>query len=275
MLYQICIIEQADKEKKVKATVKQTYTLHADNINQATTTAQENHDRKTMELQKLSIRVYPYCITADKDGNPILDGEATMELARHTLRSVERWERSNDNAVLEPVKRTAEDREDFIMTACEAFASVFAENPSANMHEMKTAGFSAIRREQAKRDRNSEREYNPGFASCNLLPRVAKATFPDLDRLIMKAVETADLTEKQAEILNMSYQDGMSAQDIADAVGVKRNAIYRLLYKAYDKVLSTMVELDPSLRAFTEARYTAEEVQEVQAIMAHRANFKK
>lgn len=254
MLYQICVLNRATET--TKATVNHTALVEADNIMQATAQAEGKHDRATF-------RVYPYCTAQD--------GEGQLALAQHTLRSVENWERRNDNAVMEPFKRTAEDREDYIMCACVAFASIFADNPSADMHTLKTAAFSAIRAEQAKRDRNSEREYMPGWGACNITPRTAKATFPALDRLTRQAVETADMTDTQARILNMSYMDGQSAQDIADALDIGRTAVYRALYRAYYKILLRMIEIDSDLRTFTEAGYTAEDIDEIVNLLHKRA----
>ena len=254
MLYQICVLNKATESKK--ATVKHTALVEADNIIKATEQAEGKYDRA-------SFRVYPYCTAQD--------GEGQMELARHTLRSVEHWERRNNNAVLEPFKRTPEDREDFIMCACVAFAVIFANNPSADMHTLKTAAFSAIRAEQARRDRNSEREYLPGWSACNITPRTAKATFPALDRLIRRAVSEVELTDIQIRILDMSYNDGQTAQDIADALNIGRTAVYRALYRAYYKILLRMVEIDRDLRTFTEAGYTAEDIDEVMNIMYKRA----
>lgn len=254
MLYQICVLNKATET--TKATVNHTALVEADNIMQATAQAEGKHDRA-------SFRVYPYCTAQD--------GEGQLALAKHTLRSVENWERRNDNAVMEPFKRTAEDREDYIMCACVAFSSIFADNPSADMHTLKTAAFSAIRAEQAKRDRNSEREYMPGWSACNITPRTAKATFPALDRLTRQAVETADMTDTQARILNMSYMDGQSAQDIADALDIGRTAVYRALYRAYYKILLRMIEIDTDLRTFTEAGYTAEDIDEIANILHKRA----
>lgn len=256
MLYQICVLNKATENKQ--ATVKHTALVEADNITQATAQAEQTNNRA-------DFRVYPYCTPTD--------GEGQLALAQHTLRSVENWERRNDNAVLEPFKRTQEDREDYIMCACVAFAAMFAENPSVTMHELKTSAFSAIRAEQAKRDRNSEREYMPGWSVCNITPRTAKATFPALDRLTRKAVETAEMTENQARVLNMAYQDGQGAQDIADALNIKRATVYQTLYRAYFKVLARMVELDSNLRAFTEAGYTAEDIDEMQTILRKRARW--
>lgn len=256
MLYQICVLNKATET--ARATVRHTSVIEADNITQATAQAEQTNSRS-------ELRVYPYCTPTD--------GEGQLALAQHTLRSVENWERRNDNAVMEPYKRTPEDREDFIMCACVAFAAIFAENPSADMHTLKTSAFAAIRAEQAKRDRNSEREYMPGWIACNITPRTAKATFPALDRLTRNAVETADMTENQARVLSMAYQDGQSAQDIADALNIKRATVYQTLYRAYYKVLARMVELDSDLRAFTEAGYTAEDIDEMQAILRKRARW--
>lgn len=254
MLYQVCYLNRATEGKQ--ATVKATALLEANDIKQATAQAESKHDRA-------SFRVYPYCTAQD--------GEGQLTLARHTLRSVENWERRNDNACMNPFNRTEEDREDYIMCACVTFAAIFADNPAADMHTLKTAAFSAIRAEQVKRARNSEREYLPGWGACNITPRTAKATFPALDRLLRKAIESADMTETQAQILNMSYMDGMTAQDIATALNIGRTAVYRALYRAYYKILLRMIDLDTDLRAFIEAGYTPEDIDEVEAILRKRA----
>lgn len=254
MLYQICLLDKATENKQ--ATVKATAIMEADTLAQATAQAEGKYTQA-------SIRVYPYCTPTD--------GEGQLALARHTLRSVEHWERRNDNACMEPFRRTPEDREDFIMCACVTFAAIFAENPSADMHTLKTAAFSAIRAEQARRQRNSEREYLPGWSACNITPRTAKATFPALDRLVRKAIETADYTDSQKQVLNMAYSDGMSASDISEALSISRPAVYRALYRAYYKTLLQMVELDENLQTFKEAGYTAEDIDEVTAILYKRA----
>lgn len=256
MLYQVCVLNKAtDKEKH---TVKSTKVVEAKDIAQATAWAEQNHARAV-------VRVYPYCTAQDGDGQ--------LKLARHTLNSVEKWERCNDNAALEPYKRTQEDRDDFIMCACVAFATIFAENPHADMHTLKTAAFAAIRAEQVRRARNSEREYLPGWDMCNITPRTAKATFPALDALTRKAAQTADMTENQARVLDMVYQDGKSAQNIADELNVKRATVYQTLYRAYYKVLAQMVELDNNLNVFMEAGYTGEDIDEILAILRRRARW--
>ena len=79
------------------------------------------------------------------------------------------------------------------------------------------------------------------------------------------------MTDAQARILNMSYNDGQNAQDIANALNIGRTAVYRALYRAYYKILLRMVEIDGNLDTFTEAGYTAEDIDEVMNIMHKRA----
>lgn len=257
MLYQICVLDKASKSTP-QATVRHTTLVEADNIMQATAHATDKHDRA-------SIRVYPYCTPQD--------GAAQLELARHTLKSVENWERRNNNAALEPYRRSAEDREDYIMIACVAISAIFATDPYADMHTLKTAAFAAIRREQTKHSRRREIEYLPGWSACNMTPPGARATYPALCRLVRRAIEAADMTDNQARVLNMAYQDGQGAQDIADALGITRATVYQTLYRAYCKVLAQMVELDRDLRAAGEAGITAEDIDVMQAILRRRARW--
>lgn len=258
MKYQICTLGKATEQGR---TVTATAQIEADTISQAT-------EQATAQGHKLAdIRVYPFCTPTD--------GAAQLELARHTMASVENWERRNNNAVLNPQRRDEWEREDMVMVACVAINAIFAENPGADMHTLKTAAFSAIRTEQGKKERNSEREYIPGWVTCNVTPREARATCPQLDKLIQKAVKTADMTDGQMSALLMSYQDGKSAQDIADATGTKRATVYQTLYRAYYKVLSRAVELDADLAAFTAAGYTAGDIDETLNILRKRARWKK
>lgn len=258
MKYQICTLGAATEQGR---TVTATAQVEADTIAQAT-------EQATAQGYKLAdIRVYPFCTPTD--------GAAQMELARHTLASVENWERRNNNAVLNPQRRNIWEREDMVMIACVAINAIFAENAAANMHTLKTAAFSAIRTEQGKKDRNSEREYMPGWIVCNVTPQEARATCPALDNLIKKAVKSAEMTEGQMNALLLSYEQGKSAQDIADETGTKRATVYQTLYRAYYKVLSRAVEIDTDLKAFTAAGYTTSDIDETLNILRHRARWDK
>lgn len=258
MKYQICTLAKATEQGQA---VTHTEQIEADTISMAT----EQAAAKGCKLA--NIRVYPYCTPTD--------GEGQMELAKHTLASVENWERRNDNAVLNPHRRNDWEREDMIMIACLAINAVFSENPEADMHTLKTTAFSAIRAEQTRKDRNSEREYMPGWTACNVTPREARATCPQLDKLIKNAVNTAKMTIKQMDALLMSYEQGKSAQDIADETGIKRAAVYQTLYRAYYKVLSRAVEIDADLQVFKNAGYTASDIDETMNILRKRARWDK
>ncbi len=122
MKYQICTLGAATEQGR---TVTATAQVEADTIAQAT-------EQATAQGYKLAdIRVYPFCTPTD--------GAAQMELARHTLASVENWERRNNNAVLNPQRRNIWEREDMVMIACVAINAIFAENAAADMHTLKTA----------------------------------------------------------------------------------------------------------------------------------------
>lgn len=192
-----------------------------------------------------SIRVYPLAYA--------WDGESIMELARYTLTSVERWERHNDRAALEPYKRTKEDKEDFVQIAALAIFEALVENPPAPMHDIKSIGFTAITTEKKRRVRNSEREYLPGWTTCNIAPRVPHSTTPELDRLIHAAIDSADFTDSQSAIFHRFF-DGMTAADIAADLDISRTAVYRGLYRAEHKLLMAMDKLDGLRIAFSLAQ---------------------
>ena len=258
MEYQICLL---GKETEQGREVVRTETVIADSI----ATATEQATAKGYNLAET--RVYPFCTPTDGDGQ--------MALARHTLASVENWERRNNSAVLNPQRRNEWEREDMMMIACVAINAIFAENPGANMHTLKTAAFSAIRTEQGKKDRNSEREYFPGWTVCNVTPREPRASCPQLDKLIREAVKSADMTDGQMSALLLFYEDGKSAQQIAEETGTKRATVYQSLYRAYYKVLSRALEIDPDMSAFTAAGYTAEDIDETLTILRKRARWDK
>lgn len=258
MKYQICLL---GKETEQGREVVKTFNVTAETIAKAT----EQATAKGYNLA--DVRVYPFCTPSD--------GEGQLELARHTLASVENWERRNNNAVLNPQRRNVWEREDMVSVACLAINAVFADNPRANMHTLKTTAFSAIRTEQGKKDRNSEREYMPGWIGCNVTPREARATCPQLDKVIREAVKSADMTGGQMNALIMSYEDGKSAQQIAEETGTKRATVYQSLYRAYYKVLARAVEIDKNLQAFTAAGYTGEDIDETLAILRKRARWDK
>lgn len=253
--YQVCVLDA--KHESVIATEQ----VVATSVRQATKQAIENGHKLA------DIRVYPFCTPTD--------GEGQLALARFTLASVENWERRNNYAVMNPQERNQWEREDMIMVACVAINAIFAENPAANMHELKTAAFSAIHAEQARKDRNSEREYMPGWAACNVTPREARSSCPALDKLVQAAVKSADMTDGQMRALLLAYEQSKTAQEIADKTGTKRATVYQTLYRAYYKVLSRAVELDADLSAFTLAGYTGEDIDETLAILRKRARWDK
>lgn len=189
------------------------------------------------------VRVYPLAIPND--------GGSIIELASHVLRSVERWERVNHYAALDPYKRSKEDKEDYIQVAALSIVESLAENPVAPMFDVARGAFAAITAEKKRRVRNSEREYLPGWTSCNIAPRAprATATTPELDRLIREAIKLANFTPSQAAVFERFF-DGASVADIATDLGISRSAAYRALYRTFYKLAIAMDGLDP-LRQIT------------------------
>lgn len=251
--YQVNIVTKAENGDTIVAAVE---TLAAKNINAAWKQAAATYSGAG------KVRVYPLA--------SLFDGASVMELARYALSSVERWERRNDHAALEPDKRTPEDKEDFIQTAALAIWEVLVENPDAPMYEAKKNAFAAIRREQQRRVRNSEREYLPGWSSCNIAPRRVRATTPELDRLVREAIAAADMTGTQAAIFDRFF-DGMTAADIAAELNMSRATVYTHIKRAEHKILQAMDALDPRRAAFAAAGYSESDIADTLDMLKRRA----
>ena len=250
MLYQICIM---GKDTNGNNAVKATRQINASDLPTAYTLALADPDNANADL-----RIYPFCTLAD--------GEGQLELARVTLASFEKWERCNNFACMNPIKRSAWDREDYTQDAVVAIIQTLVNNPSATMFECKSSAFTYLSTIQKRHDRKSDCEYLPGWGACNITPRTAKATFPTLDRLMYKAVESADLTEAQMEALN-AIADGYNVSEYARGKAEKegrrvetvRALMYRTVRAAYHKILLRMVELDTE-GAFAKAGFTADDI---------------
>lgn len=250
MLYQICIM---GKDTEGNSAAKATRQLNASDLSSAYALALADTANANADL-----RIYPFCTLAD--------GEGQIELAKATLASFEKWERRNNFACMNPVKRSAWDREDYTQDAIIAIIQTLVNNPSATMYECKSNAFTYISTIQKRHERKSECEYLPGWGACNITPKMAKATFPALDRLMKKAVESADLTEAQMEALN-AIADGYNVSEYAKGKAEKegrkvetvRTLMYRTVRAAYHKILLRMVELDTE-GAFNKAGFTADDI---------------
>lgn len=260
--YQICVLSKTANDETV---VTHTENVFADTI----AGAMEQAAMKGYNLE--DVRVYPYCTPTD--------GESQLALAKYTLASVENWERRKNRYVLDPQERTNWDREDMIMAACIAILAVFEKDPHANMHELKTTAFATIRAEKERFARISSHEFTPSWAQnwivCNVVPRYPRSNCPQLDELIRKAVDTADMTSGQMRVLLMSYRDEKTAYEIAVTLGIQRATVYQSLYRAYYKVLSRALEIDPDMSAFTAAGYTVEDIAETLATLRRRARWNR
>lgn len=254
--YQICSVNRAEKT----ATVLEI--IDAETLKDAVETANARHPRDT-------IRVYPM---VDMD-----TPDTITEMAKFTLASVENFERRNNYAVMNPIKRSQWDKEDYTSIATLAIIATLTDTPGANMYQVKSAAFAAIRAYQQKQDRNSEKEYNPGWVACNIQPRLPRATCPALDRLISRAIDATapTLSPAQMEVFTLSYQQEMSAADIAEKTGKARQNVYKNLAKSYYWILAKAVELDKDGAAFAAAGYTPDDIAETLATMRKRGGMNK
>lgn len=254
--YQICNVNRENKTAKVLEIIE------AETIQDAVNAANEKYPRET-------VRIYPY-VNMDTP-------ETITEMARFTLASVENWERRNNYAVMNPINRSQWDKEDYTSIAAVAIIATLTDNPGATMYDVKSAAFSAIRAYQQKQDRNSEKEYTPGWVACNVQPRYPRATCPALDRLITRAIDATapTLSPAQVEVFTLSYQQEMSAADIAEKTGKARQNVYKNLAKAYYWVLTKAVELDTDGATFAAAGYTPDDIAETLATMRKRGGMNK
>lgn len=273
MLYQICITKRNGKSTAVvatattaAATLADAYTAAAATPHNWTVTANGNILAATLAAtftadNAAAVRVYPYA-TAD-------NAAAVMELAAYALRSFEKWERRNNFAVMNPVNRTEEERQDFKQSAALAILETLNANAAATMFDCSTAAFDAIAAIQKAYERKAEREYNPDWITCNITPKKAKATFPELDRLVKKAIAAADLTDNQTAVLYAVY-GGNTAADYAAANGISKQSAYKAVNAAYCKIVAAMVELDKGELAA--AGFTAAELAEKLAELKRKGN---
>ena len=254
--YQICAIDRENK------TAKALEILTAETLQDAVTAANEKYPRAT-------VRIYPL---VDME-NP----ETIQDMAKFTLASVENWERRNNYAVMNPINRSQWDKEDYTSIATVAIIATLTDNPGADMYQVKSAAFSAIRAYQQKQNRNSEKEYTPGWVACNVQPRYPRATCPPPDRLIARAIDATapTLSPAQVEVFTLSYQQEMSAADIAEKTGKARQNVYKNLAKAYFWVLKKAVELDKDGAIFAAAGYTPDDIAETLATMRKRGGMNK
>lgn len=254
--YQVCKINRDTKTAAVLEIIT------ADTLQDAANAANTKHPRATT-------RIYPY-VTMDSP-------DTITDMAKFTVASVENWERRNNYAVLNPVKRNQWEKEDYTSIAALAIIDTLTSNPRADMYAVKSAAFSAIRAYQARQDRNSEREYMPGWSACNIAPRIARATCPALDRLIQQAIDAAapTLSPVQMAVFTLSYGEEMSAADIAEKTGKARQNVYKNLAKAYYWILTKAVEIDADGAIFAAAGYTPDDIAETLATMRKRGGMNK
>lgn len=252
MLYQICITKRNGNDTAVTATA----TIAAATIADAYTAADNMPHDKTAAM-----RVYPYA-TAD-------NADSVMDLAAYALRSFEKWERRNNYAVMNPINRTEEERQDLKQSAALAILETLHKNAAATMFDCSTAAFDTIAAIQKAYERKAEREYNPDWITCNITPKKAKATFPELDRLVKKAIAAADLTDNQTAVLYAVY-GGNTAADFAAMQGISKQSAYKAANAAYCKIVTAMIELDNGELAA--AGFTADELAEKIAELRRKGN---
>lgn len=269
MKYQIVKLAKAETGKKTRiATV--VAEIESESLKAAYATIADDKGKVDADM-----RIYPLATPTD--------GDSVYSLADYALYSYEKWERRNEHACENPRKRKPEDREDYRQDGAVAILAKFAEDAKTNMHECKKSAFSEIAKKQKRHERNSEREYNPNFASCNGRVRAIADTFPELSLLVKKSIKAAKLTEEQmtaVEAIEQGYNIAEYARMIAERDGRKAETVRRLLYTtakaANKKILETMLALDnvtrdaktkklviPEESAFARAKIGADDIDAV------------
>ena len=170
---------------------------------------------------------------------------AVYDFAGAILRSYERWELRNNYACENPRKRTPEQREDYIQDVVEITLRGLMDGH--DLRTIATDARKAIRREQSRMERNSERIYNPGWSACNVTPREPKNSYPAMARLLRTAMETAELTtiqRRRAEEYIPLMESGVSFCNIAERVGKDEKAVRKMCYVILYKYAEQFPALD-------------------------------
>ena len=212
-------------------------------------------------------RVYPYA-TPD-------DGESVLDLAEYARRHFWKWELRNNNAVLSALNRSEWDTEDETQDAALSILSTLAENPAADMFTAYRAAFNSLASGRDRLFRKSEIEYNPAAIFCNpFIDRKQIATFPRLASLFGKATDSADLTEKQRDVIEL-YQHGITAAAVMERMNITKHAYYKLFYKGLYKTLASAVALDgDALPTFAESGLATADVMDALNTYKTRASRK-
>lgn len=207
------------------------------------------------------------------------DPETIVTFGKWALGCYENWERGNENAALNPIRRTREEREDLRSIAMIAVLETLQKSPAAPMYTVHNAAWDAIALNQYHYNRISERVYNPDFLFCNMVPRYPRPTFPPLDRLMDRAIEIADLTDNQRAIFTMFYNERLTPSEIARETGkgeteTARRKVYNALYRSYYHVLQAAVQLDCE-GIFARAGITSDDIAETLEKLKRRGNMNK
>ena len=225
--FQVCFITDDENGKPMCA---KTASVTGENIVDAYAAAAEKYG------EKQRFNVYPLA-TLD---NP----ESVLDLAEYARRHFWKWELRNNNAVLSALNRSEWDTEDETQDAALSILSTLAENPAADMFTAYRAAFNSLASGRDRLFRKSEVEYNPAAVFCNpFIDRKQIATFPRLASLFGKATDSADLTEKQRDVIEL-YQHGITAAAVMERMNITKRAYYKLFYKGLYKILSAAIELD-------------------------------
>lgn len=237
--------------------------INAANINDAYSAAMTAQPERAK-----NIRVYPLAEPRH--------GESINDLARHVVRSYEHWERRNEFACENPRKRTDDQRDDLRQTAALAIIETLSTAPDAPMYTVARAATVAIQTYQKRLDRLSERsvEFNPDWTSGVLADKPIRATYPELDRLLSRAIESAHLTERQMAIASMAYMDGFNISAIADMLQRKRMTISNTLYAAQYKIMIAAIADPNAADAFAAAGIDAETLANVLENVKRKARVK-
>lgn len=207
-------------------------------------------------------------VTMETIGTP-----AVYDFAGAVMRSFERWELRNNFACENPRKRTPEQREDYIQDIVEITLCGLMDGQ--DLRTIATDARKHLQRSQKAMDRNSEREYNPGWSACNVTPREPKNSYSAMARLLRTAMETAELTtiqRRRAEEYIPLLESGISMRDIADRYGRSIGAVHGMIYA----ILYRYAEQFPALDNGALASYgiTPDDMQDVLSRLRKKSGLK-
>lgn len=194
----------------------------------------------------------------------LTDGGGVDRLARYVAKRYQKWQIRNQNAIFQGL--SAQDREDQAQQAALAIWEGLLSDSIDNMYDLYKIGFNAICAERDKLYRISEQSWDPDRLPSPFRQIVAKNG--PLGELFAEAAKKAandgKITENQLGVVEL-YGSGTRVVDIADLRGIKRDRVYKLLYRGLYHILSAMIDIDIITGDNTFSRYdiTPQDISDV------------